>query len=79
MKSAHTTTHNHSRRTQYLAVLVLLVASLSLLSSGLTGCATVSKGMESLKSIMKIYDAYEKPVSDLAIISGINSNEEEEE
>jgi len=76
IKSVSTTTH--SRNPINLAVLVLLVASLSLLLTGFTGCTTVSKGMESLKRIMKIYDTYEKPVSNLAIITGVNEEEETE-
>ncbi len=48
------------------------------IASGLTGCATISKTMDSIKNVMKIYDTYEKPVSDLAEIVGITTTNEEE-
>ena len=78
MKSAHIITPKYRRVN--LAVLVLLVAALSLLTVGVTGCATVSKGMENLKRIMHIYDIYERPAVEFvdAIAFIVPDTEEEE-
>jgi hypothetical protein len=58
-----------------LAVIVLL-GSVCLLT--IPACETFRKGMDSLKSMVKIYDTYEQPVSDIgnAVVRS-RPNEEE--
>ena len=61
-----------------LAVIVLL-GSVCLLT--IPACETFRKGMDSLKSMVKIYDTYEQPASDIgnAVVTTVHPRDREED
>lgn len=60
---------------QRVAKVIVCVAAMTICMS----CSTVRKGMESLKSIVKIYDTYEKPMSDITHIVTHPQDEEKDD
>ncbi len=64
-------------KVRYIAVLVLITAGMV----GLSGCAGFSRTMDAVKKAVGIYNAAEKPVSDIgnAIVTVVKPDAEEEE